>query len=438
MNKYRTLKYPPAVFWEVTEKCNHNCVHCFNYWRTDADMICCAEKSEAEYLEIAKRIAENKPVKVVITGGEPLVVFHKIRPCIDYLKSQSIAVSFNSNLALLTEEMAAYFRQMHISLFVSFPSADEAVFDTIVDKEGAFGKVVAALDIANKYNLDIYFNSVISKLNLGTIFDTAAFLKQRYNARQISVTRVSMPINAREHFDEYMLTKEELDIYLDACVRIRKELGMKVLAASPITPCSVSTNEAYDLFAFEGSCEAGKSSYVVGSNGMVRACARDDKEYGVFMEEPLQKMWLAMEEWRDDTFLPSECAKCEALSGCHGGCRVDSIIHSGNRCGLDNYSHPEKLNKAFKKQEAYLPTWDYATEFTVPEKLSFVDEDFAVRVSRHGFYAFCTPKFSEYLSAMQGKSFTLHDFCKAFSVDLDQAISVLYHSVSKAIIQVKM
>lgn len=247
-----------------------------------------------------------------------------------------------------------------------------------------------------------------------------------------------MPINAREHFDEYMLTKAELDFYLNSCVRIRKELGMTVQAASPITPCSVSTNEAYDLFAFEGSCEAGKSSYVVGSNGMVRACARDDKEYGAFMTVPLQNLWQAMEEWRDDSFLPAECAKCEAVSGCHGGCRVDSIIKGGNRCGLDNYSDPAKLNKEFVKQKAYMPRWDYTTEFFVPAKLCFVDEDFAVRISYHGLYAYCTPKFSEYLKNMQGESFTLHEFCKAFDVDLDRAISVLNHSVSKAIIQIKM
>lgn len=437
MSKYRTLKYPPTVFWEVTEKCNHNCVHCFNYWRTDIENIHTEEKAAAEYLAIAMKIVENKPVKVVFTGGEPLVVFHKIKPAIDYIKAQSIGVSFNTNLALLTEEMAAYFQQKNISLFVSFPSMDEAIFNTIVDTEHAFQKVTAALDLAKKYSLNIYFNSVVSKLNLNTIFDTAQFLRQRYNAQQISITRVSMPINAQEHFDDYMLTKAELDVYLESCVRIKKELGMQVQAASPITPCSVSTNDSYNLFAFEGSCEAGKSSYVIGSNGMVRACARDDKEYGRFMTDSFRDLWQAMEEWRDDSFVPSECSKCDHLSRCHGGCRVDSIIKSGNRCGLDNYSDPLNVRKEFTKQETYMPRWDYTTEFTVPARLCFVDEDFAVRVSFHGFYAYCTQKFANYLNNMLGESFTLHNFCESFRLDFDNAVSILNYSVMNGIIKIK-
>lgn len=439
MNKYRTIKYPPTVFWEVTEKCNHNCVHCFNYWRTDMEqMHSSIEKTEEEYIEIAKRIVDNKPVKVVITGGEPLTVFNKIKPALDYIKSNSIAISFNTNIALLTEEMAAYFQEKRISLFVSFPSSKEEEFNKIVAIKDAFSKVVTALDLAKKYKLNIYYNSVISKINLYSIFDTASFLKNRYHAQQISITRVSMPINAREHFDEYMLTKQELDSYLDACVKINKELGMLVQAASPITPCSISTQQAYNLFAFEGSCEAGKSSYVVSSNNTVRACARDDKEYGNFMSESFVDVWNRMEEWRDDSFIPSECSDCEYSSNCRGGCRVDSVIKSGKHCGLDNYSNPENVNKKFVKNEVYMPRWDYTTSFEIPDKLYFINEEFAVRVSYHGLYAYCTLKFSEYLKKMMGKQFTLYDFCKDFNLEIDNAVSVLNYSVNRGIIKIKM
>ena len=438
MNKYRALKYPPTVFWEVTERCNHNCIHCFNYWRTDIDHIQFSDKTEEEYLEIAKKIVDNKPVKVVFTGGEPLAVFPKIRPALDYIKNQSIAVSFNTNIALLTEEIAAYFQEKRISLFVSFPSANELEFNKIVAKKDAYAKVLAALDLAKKYHLDVYYNAVISKINLKSIFDTAYFLKQKYNAKQISVTRVSMPINAREHFDEYMLTKEELDEYMEACVRINQELGMMVQAASPITPCSIVTPQAYELFAFEGSCEAGKSSYVVASNGMVRACARDDKEYGMFMSEPFGDIWKRMEEWRDESFIPNECSDCEHVSNCRGGCRVDSVIKSGKHDGIDNYSNPECVRKDFKKKQSYMPRWDYTTSFEVLEKLSFIDEAFATRISYHGLYAYCTQTFSNYLKDMQGKSFTLQEFCKYFNIDFDNAVSVLNYSVVRGIMRIKM
>ena len=63
------LKYPPVVHWEVTPKCNHNCIHCYNYWRKDSNLEEYKTNfDEKYYLEMAYKIANVKPVLVVITG----------------------------------------------------------------------------------------------------------------------------------------------------------------------------------------------------------------------------------------------------------------------------------------------------------------------------------------------------------------------------------
>lgn len=33
------LKYPPVIHREVTPYRNHNCIHCYNYWRTDKENL---------------------------------------------------------------------------------------------------------------------------------------------------------------------------------------------------------------------------------------------------------------------------------------------------------------------------------------------------------------------------------------------------------------
>ncbi len=33
---YHELKSPVTVQLEITSKCNHRCVHCYNYWRADS------------------------------------------------------------------------------------------------------------------------------------------------------------------------------------------------------------------------------------------------------------------------------------------------------------------------------------------------------------------------------------------------------------------
>ena len=53
------LKYPPVVHWEVTPECNHNCIHCYNYWRSDKENLICKtfKKGTSFYLEMAKKYA---------------------------------------------------------------------------------------------------------------------------------------------------------------------------------------------------------------------------------------------------------------------------------------------------------------------------------------------------------------------------------------------
>ena len=29
------VKNPPTMQWEMTAECNHDCTHCYNYWRKD-------------------------------------------------------------------------------------------------------------------------------------------------------------------------------------------------------------------------------------------------------------------------------------------------------------------------------------------------------------------------------------------------------------------
>lgn len=166
----------------------------------------------------------------------------------------------------------------------------------------------------------------------------------------------------------------------------------------------------------------------------VRACARDFEEYGDFMNEPFKAIWERMASWRDESFIPTECADCAHRSRCRGGCRVDGIVKAGTRNCLDNYSDPKRLPITFTKQPSYLPAWDYATKFAVPASLQVVREDAAVRLSYRSGYVYCTEKFSTYLQP--GKTFSADEFCRQFDQALDDARNILKHLYENGIIYI--
>lgn len=428
MEIFRSLNYPPVVFWEVTDQCDHNCIHCFNYWRTGAEPTQKCITDGKDYLNIARKIISRQPVRVIFTGGEPFLVFEKLVPAIEQFSLQGISMSFNSNTGLLNEEIAVYLREKRISLFISFPSAKELEFDQITDTEGAYQKVLAAADMLYSVGVRFSFNMVVSRINLHSIFYTAEFLKERYSIRNISVTRVSEPINAGRQFDQYLLSSDDLRFYMRECIQIEHELGIHVTAASPFTPCSLCSQDEFDLFAFEGSCEAGKISYVVTPGGTVRACARDSKEYGDLLTEPFDEIWGRMLEWRDESFIPSSCGDCEQRSLCRGGCRVDGLPKCGTRDRLDNYSDPGSLPIKFVKTPPYFPDWGFTAAFRVPKDVHYAEEEFGIRISRRGAYSYCTRVYSDFLN--RNERFTLDEFCRFFDLELEQAkqiIGVMYN-----------
>ena len=159
------VQYPPNVQWEVTSLCNHNCIHCYNYWRTDPVKACECVHTEEEYLLMAEAIAKNKPVSVTITGGEPLTVFDKIKSTVEYLKSKNIVVSFNSNAVLITDDIAKYCSDNEISFFVSLPCSNEEVCDSITGVKGSLKNIMKGIKKLQKYDVKFALNMVVSHLN---------------------------------------------------------------------------------------------------------------------------------------------------------------------------------------------------------------------------------------------------------------------------------
>ncbi len=431
---FKTLNYPPTLYWEVTEICNHNCIHCFNYWRTD-ELYKRVSYSSDYYLNMAKMIAKNNPVKVVITGGEPLTVFSEIKLAIDHLLSRGIVVGINTNAALVDQDICEFLKTRQISLFVSFPSCNEVEFNKITNSANGFNLVCSALDRLISNGVKFSTNTVVSKININSIVDTVKFLKDEFNLNHASITKVSMPVNAIEHFDDYMLNQEDYSKYLSYCVEAQKQTGVHINVASPITPCSVSTQEQYELFCGTHSCTAGKTSYVVSHNGDIRACVRDSTVYGNILMDDFEKIWCNMNEWRDDSLIPKECIKCKYYYKCRAGCRTDSLSRNGRKDCLDEFSICADKSLEFADIQTHFPNWDNDIAFEVSKSLVSIKECCGYRLSSGDSFVYVTEKLYDYL--LLNNEFSIIDFSNNFHVSIDKSTQVLYSLFKKKIIHKK-
>lgn len=421
-----TLRYPPNVQWEVTTECNHNCVHCYNYWRNDSERIAgmARKNSEKEYLRLANIILEQKPVSVVITGGEPFLVFDLIKSSIDMLLNHGVFVSINTNATLLTDSIVEYLCERKIGLFVSFPCSESNICNAITDTSNSLSNIVKKLDLAYENGIPFSNNIVVSKLNLEYVTETVKFLKDRYNISKVSITRVGKPINSSKTFDKYLLGKDEIKRLQEISVAISKEYSIKVETSCPYTACSIYTKEAFDLFGYTKICTAGKTSYAIDTEGNVKACPRDSQLYGNILTDNFDTIWESLHKWRDDSYLPEECRKCNALSKCMGGCRVDSLPFTGRLDQLDMISNTENLPIHFEKNPPHEKiVYSIDDKFTVSSKVHYTIDNSTVRTSVGRTYIFLTMQLYNFISA--NHDFTVKNIMDTFGVDFSMANNVL-------------
>ncbi len=428
----KNVQYPPFVHWEVTPECNHNCIHCYNYWRKDSEKLESMHTnfSEEHYLEIARRIVNQKAHTVVVTGGEPMLVFKKIVSSIELLKANGINVSINTNAVLITDEIIDFLKKHDINLFISFPCGNEKICDFITDRKGAMKRIVRSLDHLVEREVRFSLNIVASKANLEYLEETVDFLRDRYHIKRIHITRVGKPVNSDSSFDKYLLSHEDLNRVQDICVKINSEYGIDVDTGCPYTLCSINSQKAFELFGYKKFCTAGKTSYAMDTFGNIKACPRDSKIYGNILTEDFATVWERISEWRDGTLLPAECKQCKMREVCKGGCRVDAFPFTGKLNSLDTTVILENLPIKYCKV-ADIHEYSDTDTFCV-NPFNSIKEEFGYRISYGHTYVFVTSEFYDYLSTHH--VFKLADIMHDFSVDSTIANSIIYRLLKNGVI----
>ncbi len=434
-----TLSSPPNLQWELTAECNHDCVHCYNYWRKDPEKIAnqSTPKTADEYLEMAMRVAKLRPVSVILTGGEPLLVFKRIVPIIDFLKRSGIVVSINTNATLLTDEICDFLRQRDIHLFVSFPCANPEVCDLIVNRKDALAKIIKGLDLAMAHKVNFSNNIVVSTKNLDYVEMTVDFLVNRYHPKSISVTRVSKPINSDDSFNDWVLYKDGTHKLLDIVVALSKKYPhLTIGTACPYTPCSINSQEAFDLYGYQKLCTAGKTSFAIDADGNFKACPRDSRLYGNIFEQDFTTVYENMREWQDGSFIPKKCKECQELSKCFGGCRADAIALTGRSDELDCISDPENLPLKYTVKSKGPNIGDKVFTYDVRDTIRVTEKGF-IRLSHGRNYVMITNELYDFLIKYGEGGFTSEALAKSFNKSTDITDAVIVRLLRERIIYPK-
>lgn len=425
------ITHPVSIDWELTSACNHDCIHCYNYWRKSKSNFEQTLHNQEYYLNIAKKIIDAKPVSVQITGGEPMIVWKMVEPALELLIDNNIVVSFNTNATFVTEEIADFLKENNIDAFVSIPCSREDVFDKIVNLTGAAKRAFKGISLLINAGVRVSLNMVVTRLNKNYVYETAKFVKEKFGVSYFSATKASFPQNADKYFKNEMLNLLEFNSLLFELMKVKKELNMRVDSAWVYSMCGFESVEKAIQFGFNRKCTCGKYSFVINSQGDIKGCGCESDSYGNIMSTPFETAIKNMKKWRDGSLLPDECKSCVLLKYCGGGCRSDAYSMHSKSKQLDTTANKENVPNIYAKiiEHSTICDLDENAYYSLNPEACFVEESNCYRISYKTNYAFISKDFYEFLKA--NKSFCIDGLKKASDNTVETIAPIVFQMLKK-------
>lgn len=350
----------PVVFWNLTDRCNLSCTHCYS--TSGPKSPTGSELTTAEARAFIDDLATAGIPLVIFTGGEPLV-----RPDIwelaGYCREKGIKTALSTNGTLITDGVARKIKESGIEYAgISLDGATAATHDRFRNTTGAFDRAVAAFARCREAGVRCGVRVTLTRENqdeLGPLVNLARTLgatrfclywlvpcgrgRNAYNRLQLGPDDVTQALTLLYRKAQEIPAEEMEFLTVDApqdCIHLLQSMERD---GSP------DLADARELLASRnGGCSAGDRVANVDPRGNVYPCqfARS-KEFliGNIRDRPFSALW-------DDETNPvlgrfrikpppveGRCGTCLYLRLCGGGCRVRAYAACGDFTAEDPFCY---------------------------------------------------------------------------------------------------
>ncbi len=320
------LSLPLTAQLEVTDFCNHRCIHCYNL-DSEIKNRPMRHVDDETVLAVAQKLIDNKIFGVIITGGEPLIKKELTKRVISLLKDEGLRVSLNTNLTLFDDDFICFLKEKKVGVLTSCPSGNPSSFSKLVGIDN-YAKFETNLKKVIAAGVKITINMVVTKENLHEVKTTARKVKE-LGCKSFAAT--PMGLNVEYPRLDLLLTVDEVRQVISDLLWIEKNLALKVDVLEALPKCVFPESVLLEKHAFlNRKCQAGRTVIAVSCDGDVRPCAHNPSSYGNILEKDLRDIWQKMSDWRSAQYVPEGCRDCAWLNRCNGGCRTSAKAFNGD------------------------------------------------------------------------------------------------------------
>lgn len=302
---------PSCAVWEITLKCNSNCIHC----GSKAGKVRHDELSTEEALNLVRDIRDCGYKGVALMGGEPLIRddWYEIA---QEIKKNKLELSIVTNGLNLTDNLQELKRLNTDCVSLSLDGGTAKIHDYLRGMPGAFDNTLNAINCLKAEKLPVSVITSVSKTNLNELDKIKRLLLDRDIAWQI---QIALPIGRFPR--ELTISREEFyTIALFIAINAKKYSYKRL----PVIGghCFGHFSRFIPNLGIEPwvGCQAGKSVLGIQSNGNIKGCLTLPDEFieGNIRTQSLKSIVQNIRLKKIQ--VKGNCANCDVVKLCQGGC----------------------------------------------------------------------------------------------------------------------
>lgn len=238
------LKTPVRIGWRITDQCNLNCKHCFNY--SNNPRITTIEQAN----RVIDQIIEANVFEVIITGGEATTHPYFLE-IVNRLKKVSLTIFTNG---ILLPQYLERLKEFHIKFLISVDGFEKQ--HDLMRGIGTYRKVLKTIELLEETDQLFAINTVINKLNIDIMEQFIEFHKERGRTVQVSFIIPMGNANMNDHIilnsdDRIKLVRILRKYYGEEGLMEIKDkkficgggrVKVDILCDGSVTPCSFTDN----------------------------------------------------------------------------------------------------------------------------------------------------------------------------------------------------
>lgn len=222
------FKAPIFVLWELTDRCNLSCIHCYYNSNRKTEN----ELTTQEALAIIEQLAKMKVFEVYLTGGEALL--REDWPIlIQKLRAHKMQVGIITNGTQVDEPAAKKLADFKIKWAqISIDGASPEVHDRVRGLAGGWEKSINAIRYLKRNNIRTHVSFVPTKINFRDCLKVVGLCVEM-GLEYFVTDMLVLTGRAVKNFDEIKLGPQEYDEFYNLLEEAAKIYADKLTIIAP-------------------------------------------------------------------------------------------------------------------------------------------------------------------------------------------------------------